>query len=71
MPVGIVHRLFPDFYIPCLILVGLCALNCAALIAVLRRTRTDWLFAGPALGGLTVWFIAEIEVVSAVALTEP
>ncbi len=56
------HGFFPDFLIPGLILIGLGILNCAAFVAVLRRSRTDWLFAGVALCGLTVWFMVEIAV---------
>ncbi len=54
---------FPDFFVPGLLLIGLGVLNIAAFVAVWRRTRTDWLFSGLALGGLTVWFLVEIAVV--------
>jgi membrane protease YdiL (CAAX protease family) len=54
---------FPDFFVPGLLLIGLGILNIAAFVAVWRRTRTDWLFSGLALGGLTVWFLVEIAVV--------
>jgi CAAX protease family protein len=62
MPVQLMHGFFPDFFIPGLILVSLGILNCAAFVAVWRRIRTDWLFAGLALVGLTVWFLVEILV---------
>ncbi len=62
MPVDAMRGFFPDFYVPGLILLGLGVLNCIAFIAVWRRTPTDWLFAGLALGGLTVWFSVEIIV---------
>ena len=62
MPVNIMHGVFRDFLIPGLILIGLGILNTTAFVAVLRRTRTDWLAAGLGLGGLTVWFIVEIAI---------
>src|SRR5215207_312670 len=54
---------FPDFFVPGLLLIALGIVNLAAFIAVWRRTRTDWLFSGLALGGLIVWFLVEIAVV--------
>ena len=62
MPVQALHGFFPDFFIPGLILLGFGFLNSAAFIAVLRRSRTAWLFAGMALVGLIVWFLVEILV---------
>jgi membrane protease YdiL (CAAX protease family) len=62
MSVDIMHGFFPDFFIPGLILIGLGILNTASFVAVLRRTRTDWLLAGLALGGLVIWFTVEIIV---------
>ena len=62
MPVGIMHGTFPDFLIPGLILFGLGLLNIAAFIAVLLRTRADWMAAGLAIGGLLVWFFVEIVI---------
>jgi hypothetical protein len=62
MPVEIMHGVFSNFLIPGLILTGLGILNMTAFVAVLRRTRIDWLLAGLGLGGLTVWFIVEIIV---------
>jgi membrane protease YdiL (CAAX protease family) len=63
MPLEGIGGFFPDFFVPGLFLIGLGILNLAAFIAVWRRTRTDWLLAGLALGGLTVWFLVEIAVV--------
>jgi hypothetical protein len=62
MPVDMMHGVFPDFLIPGLILIGLGILNSVAFIAVLRRTRTDWLLAGLGLCGLAIWFIVEIAI---------
>jgi len=62
MPVDIMHGVFRDFLIPGLILTGLGILTTTAFVAVLRRTRTDWLLAGLALGGLAVWFLVEITI---------
>jgi hypothetical protein len=62
MSVDIMHGFFPDFLIPGLILIGFGILTTAAFVAVLRRTRFDWLLAGLALGGLAVWFLVEIAV---------
>ncbi len=62
MPAEIMHGVFRDFLIPGLILIGLGILTTAAFVAVLRRTRFDWLLAGLALGGLAVWFVVEIAV---------
>jgi hypothetical protein len=62
MPVGMMHGAFPDFFVPGLILFALGALNVAAFVTVLRRSRRDWLLAGLALGGLAVWFFVEIVI---------
>jgi CAAX protease family protein len=62
IPVGVMHGFFPDFTYPGLILIALGMLNCAAFVAVWRRVRTDWLFAGLGLCGLVVWFMVEIAV---------
>jgi hypothetical protein len=62
MPVEMMHGFFPDFLIPGLILIGFGILTTAAFVAVLRRTRYDWLLAGLGLGGLAVWFLVEIAV---------
>ncbi len=66
MPVGMLHGFFPDFLIPGLILIGMGILNLAAFVVVWRRTRYDWLLAGLALGGLTVWSMVEIAVLGQV-----
>jgi len=60
MPVDIMHGIFPDFLVPGLILLGLGILNSVAFIAVLVRTRSDWLLSSLGLGGLLIWFITEI-----------
>jgi Protein of unknown function (DUF998) len=62
MPVGIMHGTFRDFLIPGVILFGLGILNVVAFLAVLRKSRRDWLWAGLALGGLAIWFLVEIIV---------
>jgi len=62
MPVRIMHGFFRDFLVPGLILIGLGLLNTAAFVAVFRRSRSDWLLAGLGLGGLAVWFTAEIVI---------
>ena len=62
MLIGIMHGTFSDFLIPGIILFALGVLNIAALIAVLRRSRFDWLGAGLALGGLAIWFFVEIVI---------
>jgi hypothetical protein len=62
IPLGVLHGAFADFLIPGLILFGLGVLNVAAFVAVLRRSRRDWLMAGLALGGLAVWFFVEIVI---------
>jgi membrane protease YdiL (CAAX protease family) len=66
MPVDMMHGFFRDFFVPGLILVAMGILNAAAFAAVWRRTRTDWLLAGLALGGFTVWFMVEIAVLQSV-----
>jgi hypothetical protein len=63
IPLAILHGVFADFLIPGVILFGLGVLNVVAFVAVLRRSRLDWLFAGLALGGLAIWFIVEIAIV--------
>lgn len=60
MPVNILHGVFIDFLIPGFILSGMGILTTLAFIAVLSRTRTDWLLSGLALGGLVIWFVVEI-----------
>jgi hypothetical protein len=62
MPVEIMHGIFNNFLVPGFILTGLGILNTAAFVAVLRRSRIDWLLAGLGLGGLTIWFIVEIVI---------
>ena len=60
MPVDIMHTVFDDFLIPGLILLGLGILNTVAFFFVIRRTPSDWFWAGLALGGLFIWFVVEI-----------
>ena len=62
MPVDIMHGAFRDFLIPGIILFTLGILNAAAFFSVLRRTRSAWLMACLALGGLAIWFWVEIAI---------
>jgi hypothetical protein len=62
MQVNIMHGIFPDFFIPGLILLGLGMLNVAAFITGIRRAGSGWILAGLAMGGLLFWFITEIAV---------
>ena len=66
MDVAGMRGFFPDFFVPGLLLIGLGLLTSAAFVAVLRRARIDWLLAGLALGGFTVWFVIEIAVLGQV-----
>ncbi|MES1205364.1 MAG: hypothetical protein ABUS79_05455 [Pseudomonadota bacterium] len=61
--VGVLHGTFPDFRVPGIILSALGILSTVALLAVLRRSRADWLVAGVALGGFAIWFCVEIAIV--------
>jgi len=63
IPVGVLHGAFRDFLIPGVILLGLGILNVAGFVAVLRRSRRDWLWAGLSMGGLAIWFLVEIIIV--------
>lgn len=60
MPVEIMHGFFKDFLVPGFMLIGLGILNAAALLTVLLRKRSGWVFSGIALGGLFIWFTVEI-----------
>jgi len=60
MPVNMMNGAFPNFLIPGIILFGLGVLNTLAFLKVLRKTSSDWIFAGLALGGLFIWFVVEI-----------
>ncbi len=62
MQVNIMNGIFPDFFIPGLILLGLGILNTAAFITVIRRNRSGWILAGAAMCGLLFWFITEIAI---------
>jgi hypothetical protein len=63
MPVGIMHGTFSDFLIPGVILFCLGLLNVASFVAVARKIRADWIWAGLAIGGMAVWFFVEIVIV--------
>jgi hypothetical protein len=62
MPVGIMHGTFADFLIPGAILFALGGLGVGAFLAVLRRNRADWIWAGLSIGGWAVWFFVEIVI---------
>ena len=62
MPVGLMHGVFPDFFVPGIILFALGILNTIAFIAVLRRKTNDWIMASLAIGGLAIWFWIEIAI---------
>jgi len=62
MPVGIMHGVFRDFLIPGIVLFALGLVNVAAFIAVLRKTRVDWIVASVATGGFMIWFGVEIVI---------
>ncbi|HEX2657717.1 MAG TPA: DUF998 domain-containing protein [Polyangia bacterium] len=63
LPLTLMHGAFPDFLIPGVVLFGLGLLNAAAFVAVMRKIRTDWLWASLASGGFAIWFLVEILVV--------
>ena len=56
MPVEIMHGVFPDFFIPGLILTGMGILNLAAFAAVFLKKNYDWVMAGLALVGFASLF---------------
>jgi hypothetical protein len=60
MPVAMMHGAFYDFMIPGIILFGLGIINTMAFVSVLLSSRTNWVWTGLAMGGLTIWFIVEI-----------
>lgn len=60
MPVELMNGVFSSFLIPGIILSGLGILNTLAFISVIRKKTSDWFMTGLAMGGLTIWFIAEI-----------
>jgi hypothetical protein len=66
MQIEIMHGFFQDFQLPGLMLIGLGILNAAAFIAVLSRSRLNWILAAVALGGLVIWFVVEIIVLQGV-----
>ncbi len=62
MSVEVMHGFFTSFFIPGIILMGMGILNISAFIAVLRRSRVDWIMAGLALVGFAIWFGVEIMI---------
>jgi len=60
MDVTIMNGFFNDFLMPGLILIGFGILNAIAFITVLLKNPFGWIFSGLALGGLVIWFTAEI-----------
>jgi hypothetical protein len=62
MPVEIMHGVFNDFLVPGIILFALGILNTLAFVAVLRRSRFDWVMTGLGMGGLAIWFWIEIAI---------
>lgn len=63
MPVEMMHGFFSNFFIPGLILTSMGILNLSAFVAVLIRSRADWIMAGLALVGFAIWFTVEIIVI--------
>ncbi len=62
MPVSILNGSFPDFFIPGLILSGMGLLTTISFVMVFRKNNYDWLSAGLALVGYTIWFTVEIAI---------
>lgn len=62
MPPEMMNGVFPDFFIPGLILTGMGLLTSAAFIEVFRKSRIDWIMAGLALVGFFIWFTVEIAI---------
>jgi len=62
MPVDMMHDVFRNFLIPGSILFALGVLNVMAFFRVLRRKRSDWIWASLAIGGMTIWFWIEIAI---------
>jgi hypothetical protein len=60
MPTGLMHGVFPDFFVPGLLLAAQGVLGTFAFLHVFRRTPSDWWMAGLSLGGLVIWFVVEI-----------
>jgi hypothetical protein len=63
IPIEALHGVFPDFFIPGLILTGIGILTSAAFFAVLRKSRLDWMLASVAMYGFIIWFAVEIAIV--------
>lgn len=62
MPVASLNGFFPSYLIPGILLLFMSVINALAFISVLRRKPNDWLMAGLAIGGMTIWFWVEIAV---------
>ena len=62
IPVSNMHGAFPDFFIPGVILTVMGVLTSIACIAVLLKSKIDWLIAGIALVGFVIWFAVEIAI---------
>jgi hypothetical protein len=62
MQADIMHGVFNDFLIPGFILFGLGMLSAVAFLAVLYRTRGDWVWGVFAIVGLLIWFLVEIAI---------
>lgn len=66
MPVEMMNGVFPDFFVPGIILFLLGMLNCIAFFSVLRRHQNDWWLAATAMGGYFIWFVFEIMILQGV-----
>lgn len=64
MPVHLMRGIFPDFFVPGIILFCLGIITTLAFIQVFRRTSLDWFMASLALGALAVWFYIEIIILN-------
>lgn len=63
MPVEILRGVFPDFFIPGVILLLMGVITTYAFFAVLSKSKYDWVAAFTALWGYAFWFIVEIAIV--------
>lgn len=62
MPPDMLHGVFPDFFIPGLILTAMGILTSTAFFFALIRSRWDWLMSGLSLVGFAIWFAVEITI---------
>lgn len=62
MPATMMRGVFPDFFIPGLILTGMGILTTTAFLAVYIKSRYDWILSGLALVGFAIWFAVEIAI---------